>query len=203
MNPIMNDDSLNASASDFVVAIDFGGTKVAIATADTTGSILKQARLDTNASQGAQQILERTTATAHALIERTVAEVGGQCIAVGVTTPGVVHDDGVLLSPNIPGWEQVSLRETMRASLHIPTAVGNDVKAAAMAEVLWGALKGADPAVYLSLGTGIAAAIVIGERVITGAHGASGEIGYNLRSVLDNSGAAHGRAPLEEAISGR
>jgi glucokinase len=81
--------------------------------------------------------------------------------------------------------------------------VENDVKAAAMAEVLWGALKGADPAVFLSLGTGIAAAIVIGGRVVTGAHGASGEIGYNLRSVLDNAGAAHGRAPLEEAIGGR
>jgi len=78
-----------------------------------------------------------------------------------------------------------------------------DVKAAAMAEVLWGALKGADPAVYLSLGTGIAAAILIGGRVVTGAHGASGEIGYNLRSVLDTSGAAQGQAPLEEAIGGR
>ncbi len=187
-----------------MVAIDFGGTKIAVATADTTGSILKQARLDTNASQGAQQVLERTTVSAHALIEGTVAEVGGQCVAVGVATPGVVHDNEVLLSPNIPGWERVSLRETMRADLHIPTVVAeNDVKAAAMAEVLWGALKGADPAVYLSLGTGIAAAIVIGGRVVTGAHGASGEIGYNLRSVLDNSGAAHGRAPLEEAIGGR
>jgi glucokinase len=81
--------------------------------------------------------------------------------------------------------------------------VENDVKAAAMAEVLWGALKGADPAVFLSLGTGIAAALVIGGRVVTGAHGASGEIGYNLRSVLDYSGAAYGRAPLEEAIGGR
>ena len=201
---MMNDDSHDASAHDFVAAIDFGGTKVAIATADTAGSILKQARLDTNASQGAQQILERTTVTAQALIERTMAEVGGHCVAVGVTTPGVVHDNEVLLSPNIPGWEHVSLRETMRASLHIPTVVvANDVKAAAMAEVLWGALKGADPAVFLSLGTGIAAAIVIGERVVTGAHGASGEIGYNLRGVLDTSGAAHGRAPLEEAISGR
>src|SRR5712692_8807542 len=200
----MKDDSHNVSAHDFVVAIDFGGTKVAVATADTTGSILQQARIDTNASQGAQQILERTTVTAQALIERTLAEMGGHCVAVGVATPGIVYDHGVLLSPNIPGWEQVSLRETMRAGLHIPTVVAeNDVKAAAMAEVLWGALKGADPAVYLSLGTGIAAAIVIGGRVVTGAHGASGEIGYNLRSVLDTSGAAHGRAPLEEAISGR
>ena len=200
----MNDDSHDASARDFVVAIDFGGTKVAVATANTTGSILQQARIDTNASQGAQQILERTTDTAQVLIERTVAEVGGQCIAVGVATPGIVHDHGVLLSPNIPGWEHVSLRETMRASLHIPTVVAeNDVKAAALAEVLWGALEGADPGVFLSLGTGIAAAIVIGGRVVTGAHGASGEIGYNLRSVLDTSGAAHERAPLEEAIGGR
>ena len=208
----MNDDSLTTSAHNlapfareqFVLAIDFGGTKVAVATADMEGSILKQARLDTDASQGAQQLLERTTGTALALIERTMEEVGGQCVAVGVSTPGVVHDDGVLLSPNIPGWEQVSLRETMRASLHVPTVVAaNDVKAAAMAEVLWGALKGANPAVFLSLGTGIAAAIVFGGRVITGAHGASGEIGYNLRSVLDTSGPAHGRAPLEEAIGGR
>ncbi len=98
----------------------------------------------------------------------------------------------------------MSLRETMRTNLRIPTVVAaNDVKAAAMAEVLWGALKKADPAVFLSLGTGIAAAIVIGGQVLIGAHGAAGEIGYNLRSVLDYSGAAHGRAPLEEAIGGR
>src|SRR5258708_22565608 len=166
MNSFMNDGSHNAGAHDFVVAIDFGGTKIAVATANMTGSILKQARLDTNASQGAQQVLERTTVTARALIERTVAEVGGQCVAVGVVTPGIVRDNGVLLSPNIPGWEQVSLRETIRAGLRIPMVLAeNDVKAAAMAEVLWGALKGADPAVFRSLGTGIAAALLIGGRV--------------------------------------
>ena len=199
----MDDDSLTTSAHDFVLAIDFGGTKIAIATAGTAGDMLKQTRLDTHASQGAQQLLERTTLAARNLIERTAAEVGGRCVAAGVSTPGVVHDDGVLLSPNIPGWEHVSLRETIRAALDIPTVVANDVKAAAMAEALWGALKGADPAVFLSLGTGIASALIIGGRVVTGAHGASGEIGYNLRSVLDTSGAAHGRAPLEEAVGGR
>ncbi|GAC1530771.1 MAG: ROK family protein [Chloroflexota bacterium] len=200
----MNDDSLATSVHDFVLAIDFGGTKVAIAAADMSGEILGQTRLDTNASQGAQQLLERTIIAARALIELTMAELGGGCIAVGVVTPGVVHDDGILLSPNIPGWERVALRETLCTGLHIPKViVANDAKAAALAEVLWGALKGADPAVYLSLGTGIAVAIVIGGRVVTGAHGASGEIGYSLRSVLDTLGAAQGRAPLEEAIGGR
>jgi glucokinase len=139
-----------------------------------------------------------------ALLQSTSDEVRGQCIAAGVVTPGVVHDDGILLSPNIPGWEWTPLREKLRAGLRISkVAVENDVKAAALAESLWGALKGADPAVFLSLGTGIAAAIVVGGRVVTGAHGASGEIGYNLRSVLDHLGAAHGRAPLEEAVGGR
>ena len=200
----MNDGSHHASARDFVLAIDFGGTKTAVASADMTGSIRIQARLDTNAAGGAQQLLERTSALARALIERTSTKVRGQCVAVGVVTPGVVYDSGILLSPNIPGWDQVPLRETLRTSLSISSVfVANDVKAATMAEMRWGALKGADPAVYLSLGTGIAAAIVSGGRVITGAHGASGEIGYNLRSVLDTSGAAQGRAPLEEAIGGR
>ncbi|MDQ2888069.1 MAG: ROK family protein [Chloroflexota bacterium] len=201
---MMNDNSLATGAHNFVVAIDFGGTKIAVASADLNGRILRQTRLDTHATQGAQQVLERTIVAARALIEQTAIEEGGQCSAVGVVTPGVVQDNGILLSPNIPGWDRVSLRETMRANLHIPTVVvANDVKAAAMAEFLWGALKGADPAVYLSLGTGIATAIVIGGRVVTGAHGASGEIGYNLRSVLDTTGAAQGRAPLEEAVGGR
>src|SRR5260370_21519995 len=183
MNPVMNDGSYNASVHDFVGAIVFGGTKSAVATAAMTGSILQQARLDTHAFDGAQQVLERTTVTARALIERTVAEVGGQCVAVGVVTPGIVRDNGVLLSPNIPGWEQVSLRETIRAGLRIPMVLAeNDVKAAAMAEVLWGALKGADPAVFLSLGTGIAAAIVICGRAVTGAPVTPIETGVNFRS---------------------
>jgi len=199
-----DNDMPNSNAHSFVLAIDFGGTKIAIATADTTGALLRQARLDTHASQGARQILERTTVAAQMLIAQTMEEMAGPCLAIGVSSPGVVQEHGVLFSPNIPGWEDVPLREILGANLDIPTVIAeNDVKAAAMAEVLWGALKGADPAVYLSLGTGIAAAIVINGRVLSGAHGASGEIGYNLRSVLDNTGAAHGRAPLEEAVGGR
>lgn len=201
---MIHHDSLTTGAHDFVLAIDFGGTKVALATATNTGTMLHQTRIDTQARQGAQQLLARTITAARALIEQTATEREGRCVAVGVATPGVVQANGVLLSPNIPGWNQVSLHNTLRTSLDIATVmVENDVKAAAMAEVLWGALQGADPAVYLNLGTGIAAAIVIKGHVLSGAHGASGEIGYNLRSVLDTHGAAQGRAPLEEAVGGR
>jgi glucokinase len=193
-----------SSRGDFVMAIDFGGTKVALATADFAGNLLEQSRIETNAAQGALQVLERTFLAAHPLIERTAASTGGQCVAAGVISPGVILPDKILLAPNVPGWGELALLENMRAGLHMTqVAVGNDVKAAAAAEARWGNLQGADPAIYLSLGTGVAVALIAGGQVLTGAHGASGEFGYNLRSVADTRGVADDCAPLEEFIGGK
>jgi glucokinase len=77
------------------------------------------------------------------------------------------------------------------------------VKAAAAAELRWGALAGCDPGLYLNLGTGLAVAIVAGGTVITGAHGASGEIGYNLRSAADVYVDPAERTILEHVVSGQ
>ncbi len=197
----MNRDLL---ADDFVVAIDFGGTKIAVAIADLMGELLEQSRIETDASGGALQAIERALVSARSLMARGAELTGGRCLAAGVVSPGIILPDRVLLAPNVPGWEQLALRDAVRDGLEIAqVAVGTDVKAAAAAEIRWGSLQGVDPAVFLSLGTGVAAALVIGGQVLTGAHGASGEIGYNLRGVADEKGVADGQAPLEEAIGGR
>jgi glucokinase len=81
--------------------------------------------------------------------------------------------------------------------------MATDVKAAAQAELRWGSLVGCDPAIYLNLGTGLAAAIVAGGAVIAGAHGAAGEIGYNLRRPDDVGLAESDRVILEAVVSGR
>jgi glucokinase len=57
--------------------------------------------------------------------------------------------------------------------------------------------------VYVSIGTGISAAIVVGGELLKGAHNAAGEIGYSLRNATDHLTAAYGRAPLEELVGGR
>jgi len=189
---------------DFVVAIDFGGTKIDIATVDLDGNFLKQERLETGAQQGAQQAIERAVAVARNLMVRSAKMTGGRCLAAGAVSPGVILPDRVLLAPNVLGWEQIALHDAVRDGLGLQLVeIGNDVKAAAAAEVRWGSLQGATPAVFLSLGTGIGAALVIDGNVLNGAHGASGEIGYNLLGVSDKTGVAHGRAPLEEVIGGR
>ena len=76
------------------------------------------------------------------------------------------------------------------------------MKAAATAEVRWGALAGSDPAIYLNLGTGLAVAIVAGGQVLEGAHGASGEIGYNLIDASHVGLDIGSRPMLEDTVSG-
>jgi len=189
-----------------ILGIDFGGTKVLIGLADDAGNVLTQQRMDTDAAAGAEQAVDR----ALALAEKILAEHGshaGEPVhlrAIGVVSPGIVLPDRILLAPNVPGWERLHLAETVRDRFGgVPTAVGTDAKAAALAEARWGSLAGADPGIFLSLGTGVGAAIVIGGQVVTGANGASGEIGYNLRGVHDPGGYSLGTASLEEAVGGR
>jgi glucokinase len=187
-------------ASDFVLGIDFGGTKIALATAGLDGRVLASDRLDTDAPRGADQAIDRAVERALDMIAAT----GGECLAVGAVSPGIVREDHVLLAPNVPGWEGLSLARLLRAGVGVERVeVGTDVKAAALAEARWGSLRGADPALLLSLGTGLAAAIVIGGDVLAGANGAAGEIGYSLPAPGDEAGAADGRAPLEELAGGR
>jgi len=85
----------------------------------------------------------------------------------------------------------------------LPAAFGNDVKLAALAELTWGALAKVAHGVYLNLGTGIAATLVVDGQVVDGAHGAAGEIGYWLTGSAMPQAAAQGAAPTEEALGGR
>jgi predicted NBD/HSP70 family sugar kinase len=189
-----------SNGSDFVLGIDFGGTKMALATAALDGRLMESDRLPTDAGHGAVQAVERALARAGDLRSATARDGGGRCLAVAAVGPGIVYEDRVALAPNVPGWQELALPRLLRERLGTAcVAVGTDVKAAAVAEVRWGSLRGADPAILLILGTGLAAAVVVGGQVLNGANGAAGEIGYSLVGA----GAANGRAPLEEIAGGR
>jgi glucokinase len=183
--------------TELVLGIDFGGTKVAIGVADRAGTVLRRRRLSTDPEAGARQVVSRALAAARELLD------GAEPVSVGVASPGITLPAEILLAPNVPGWEHLRLRDLVAAEFGPAVAVGNDVKAAGLAELRWGALVGADPAVFLSLGTGIAAAIAVGGQVLAGANGAAGEIGYNLRGTGATGSFASGSAPLEEAVGGR
>ncbi|MFD8697209.1 ROK family protein [Kitasatospora purpeofusca] len=193
-----------------VIAIDFGGTKTEVALADSAGTPLRRIRFATRPEQGPDQVLARAGAAARELTEHARSVHGLPVVAHAAVSPGVIRPDRILLTPNLPGWERLALADRLALELGVPSvAVANDVRAGALAELRRGALRGADPGVYLSLGTGVAAALTVGGRVLDGAHRAAGEIGY-----LDPGGPsgvpgrpaaafADGHAQLEELVGGK
>jgi glucokinase len=184
----------------FVLALDFGGTKIDVGTARLDGELIASERIDTQAELGAVQAVERALEAARRLAE----QADGDCVGAGAVSPGIVEDERVLLAPNVPGWDELQLPALLRDGLGVGSiAVANDVNAAALAETRWGALAGSTVGVFLSLGTGVKAGLVIGGKVFEGAHRAAGEIGYSLRDAADGVGYTAGRAPLEEFIGGR
>jgi glucokinase len=185
-----------------VLGIDFGGTKIAAAVCDLTGNKLASAVVDSLGEHGARVSFEHGVRTAKALL----AEAAGsaQLAAVGVATFGIPFEDRVELAPVISDWDALPLGRELRAEFPgAAVRMATDAKAAAQAEARWGSLVGVDPAVYLNLGTGLAAAIVTGGQVLAGHHGAAGEIGYSLRDLADVGVPDGHRITLEEMVSGQ
>lgn len=182
-----------------VVAIDFGATKTAVALATPDGEIVRRVEMPTTAGDGAISTVQRAVAAARALI----AEVDSPPLGVGVASMGVTLEDRVLLAPNVSGWSDLALPLLLRSAFSgIPVRIENDMKAATFAELRWGALRDVQNGIYVNLGTGIGVGLVVGGRVLRGAHGAAGEIAYNPRTPRDELGAPAGHAPLEEQVGG-
>ncbi len=182
--------------SPVVLALDIGGTKTALTVAGPGGGRLADLTIGTPAELGALAGFKNAVDAARGLLD------GREPVAVAVSTIGIPGEDSVALAPNIPGWEEFALgRELALAFPGSALRMVNDVKAAARHEYEHGALAGADPGLYVNLGTGLAVALVVGGTVVTGRHGAAGEIGYNLRSAADVG--AMDRLPLEAVVSGK
>jgi glucokinase len=181
-----------------LLGIDFGGTKTAIAVA-AGDQIVAREEIPTNRPDGAPGAIVRAVETG----KRLLATHGTVTAGVGVATMGVTLEDRVLMAPAVPGWEDLAIPPMLRAAFpNTPVRIENDVNAATFAELRSGALQGVETGIYVNLGTGIACGIVVGGRVLHGAHGAAGEIGFNPRTPDDDIGAPAGRVPLEEFAGG-
>src|SRR5580698_4678197 len=184
-----------------ILGLDFGGTKIATAVCDLEGNKIASAVVDARGELGARASFDRGVTAARDLLAQTAAE--SPVAAVGVATFGIPFEDRVDLAPAISGWSTLPIgQELRRAFPGSRIVMATDAKAAAQAEVRWGALAGYDPALYLNLGTGLATAVVAGGKVISGSNGAAGEIGYNLRSRSDAGTSAGPPIILEDMVSG-
>ena len=168
------------------LGIDLGGTKILTAVTDAHGRILSRDHCATPAAKGQDAVIESLVKSGRRALEQ--ASVAASALdAVGVAAAGPSNaETGILLtSPNLPGWQDVPLRDTVEKELRKETFLVNDANAAALAELRYGAARGARNYVYVTIGTGIGGGIVVDGEMYTGVGGTGGEVGH---MSIDDSG---------------
>lgn len=157
------------------LGIDIGGTNIKAALLSEDGSV--ESFLSSSWSGGAAS--EATAVVAGLFSELTGHGVEGDVVSCGAGCAGLVDSANgvVLLSPNLPEWSDVGLRQILTEALGLPTVVENDANAAAYAEYRVGAARGCRNAVLITLGTGVGGGLILDGRLYRGG-GFAGEIGH-------------------------
>lgn len=162
-----------------VIGLDFGGTKLAAGVVDlANGAVLARRAMPTPAAGGAAASLDAMLAMARELISEASALARG----VGVSFGGPVAADGrtVRLSMHVAGWENLPLAARIEDALGLPAVVANDGDAAALAEFHFGAGRGVQHLLYMTVSTGIGGGIIIGGRLYRGERAWAGEAGHQV-----------------------
>lgn len=163
-----------------VIGLDLGGTKLAGALFTPKGRILRKSAVPLEGRQGPavgeliRQELKRLLAAARAQ-QVSVS-------AIGVSVPGISYSrTGKVWAPNIPGWEDYPLRRELLAALpdrRMRVVIDSDRAACILGETWRGVAQGCPNAIFLAVGTGIGAGILIDGQVLRGAHDIAGAIGW-------------------------
>lgn len=162
-----------------IIGVDVGGTKIAAALVRERGCISNRVRRATPVGSAAET-LKAIEQTARMVLDDAGLDAE-QVSGVGLGIPGLVEPEtGVAIASVNLGWQDVAVKASLEAALGMRCAVENDVKAAALGEIKYGAARGLRNIIYLVIGTGIAAGIVIDGKLLRGAHGVAGEIGHAI-----------------------
>jgi glucokinase len=174
---LVSDQRAEAHDRDLLVGVDVGGSKIAVLVVD--GDLEIRGRLVVPTPGGSPDTAaDHIAATVAAALE--TAGVGVERVAaVGVGVPGRVDpDNGVVsLAVNL-GWQRLPLRDQLERRLGVPCAIENDVRAAAAGIRDRRLLGEVEDFVYLSVGTGISAGVVLGGQLYRGTRGLAGEVGH-------------------------
>jgi len=160
------------------IGVDVGGTKVAAGVVDEYGKIIESVRRPTPSASPGQT---------EQVIAEAVTDLRGrhQVTAVGLGAAGFVDESRATIrfAPNL-AWRDEPLRQRIEGLVGLPVVVENDANASAWAEVRFGAARGHEHVIFVAVGTGIGAGIVLDGKLYRGRWGMAGEPGH-VRVVPD------------------
>jgi glucokinase len=181
-----------------VLAVDIGGTKLAVAAVDEHGAVRSHAQAPTRGDDA-----EALFAALAALVARVGGDAG-PLAACGVGCGGPMAPGGATVSPlNIPQWRDFPLAARLAELTQLPTWVDNDAKALALGEGWTGAARGTRDFLAMVVSTGVGGGIVSDGRLVDGASGNGGHIGHVIAVPGGRRCVCGARGCLEAEASGR
>jgi glucokinase len=163
-------------ASQLAIGIDVGGTKMAAGLVDAYGQILRRLRVATPASDP-EQIVDVISG----LVASLRADADGTVAGVGVAVPGQFdHRSGTFVRIANLSLRGFPFRSRLETVTGMTVVIENDTNAAALGEWFAGSGRGYQDFAFVAIGTGIGAGIILGGRLLRGAHGSAGEIGHTV-----------------------
>jgi len=186
-----------------VLAIDLGGTKIRTAIISNEGRIIAKDYSLTLADEGVEAVTGRIfSAIDHLLSLRNIDS--SQLHSISIAAAGAIdlRNGLVTSSPHLPGWHDVPLRDIVKSKCRVDTFLINDASAAALGEHEFGAGRGVNSLVLLTVGTGIGGGIIINGKLYSGASGSAGEIGHMTIDVNGQRCSCGNTGCLETLASG-
>jgi glucokinase len=188
-----------------VLAVDIGGTKLAAAVVDRSGTLTQRATIATPSHSG-----PATSADGDALVAALIAlnddvrsRAGDEVEACGVGCGGPMTAGGAEVSPlNIAQWRGFPLLDRLSSHLALPTFVDNDAKALALGEGWVGAARGVRNYLGMVVSTGVGGGVVVDGRLLDGASTNAGHIGHVIVEPEGRRCGCGARGCLEAEVSG-
>ncbi len=190
-----------AEKKKYCIGADIGGTTVKLGLFDAEGNVLEKWEIPSHTENEGAAILPDLAASIRSKLEErklSPEEVAG----VGVGVPGPVSEEGVVPHTANLGWGYKEVTRELSMMTGLPCKAGNDANVAALGEMWMGGAKGYKNVLLLTLGTGVGGGIVVNGRILTGAHGAGGEIGHiHVEDGVEDSCGCGNHGCLEQFAS--
>ena len=182
-----------------ILGIDIGGTKTAVLLGTVTGEVLLRAQFLTKAERAFKEYFDELTGAISQLLMQVKCRVS--VISVSVGGPLDVINGIIKSPPNLPTWINIPLKRIISERFNLPVYVEHDGNAGALAEFYFGAGRNHKNVVFLTLGTGFGAGVILDGRLYRGTTFTAGEIGH-IRASEEGPFAYGKRGSLEGFCSG-
>lgn len=159
----------------YLLGLDIGGTKTAVVLGTSEGEILRRECFLTRTERG----FEATFAELCQTMERVLAEAPPvMAISVAIGGPLDIQRGIIYSPPNLPGWDNIPLKDWLHERFGRPVYVEHDGNAGTLAELYFGAGRGHRNLIFLTMGTGLGAGLVLNGQLYRGTTDTAGEVGH-------------------------